>query len=136
MHNGQFKKGEPRPPNAGRRAGVPNKRNKAVRDLIEESGKNPIATMLDLLDHPEVGIRFQAAKELASYMYAKPRTLEVDATVDTNATQVSAVSLTIDQATVMALLARGDDTTTFGEMRSLLEKMGAFKDKVTPKEIS
>ena len=36
-HSGQFKKGEPRPANSGRRAGTPNKRTVFVKGIIEEA---------------------------------------------------------------------------------------------------
>lgn len=61
----------------GRKPGTPNKKTMAIEEAVLASGKDPLQTLLDLLDSPEVGIRLAAAKELCQYLYPKRKALEV-----------------------------------------------------------
>ena len=72
-----FKAGEPRPKNAGRRAGTPNK--KSLRDvyaMAEAKGVEPFEVLLDLCKERDPSIRLGAAKEAAKYMYTQKRSIE------------------------------------------------------------
>lgn len=76
-------KGKPRPPTSGRKLGTPNKTSRpTVESILEEQGVDPFIVLSKLASHQEPGIRLQAAKELAQYVGAKRRALEIDANVN------------------------------------------------------
>lgn len=77
----QFKKGQPRPPNAGRKKGSLNKATERKLGYIENvrvSGKDPITFFADILrdEAMPLDIRMVAAKELAPYMHPKLSSIE------------------------------------------------------------
>lgn len=61
----------------GRQKGTPNKRTSDLAERLELSGKDPFDTMIDLLDHSDPGVRLSAAKELAQYVRAKRKAVEM-----------------------------------------------------------
>lgn len=104
MNNGLFKKGNPRPPGAGRRAGTPNKRTQTVIEIVEASGKNPIAVILDLLDHSDPNIKLSAAKAVCEYIYPKRKHLDIDAS--TASVVIPHQTVTDDQLLMLVERAR------------------------------
>lgn len=112
-----FAKGTPKPANSGRKKGTPNKRTaemvQTVRDICTKYGQDPIETMAQLMrDADDEHLRFQCAKELASYMYAKfPRAVHVSGPdgKDLNVNNSSLVSIGLDcEKAVEAYLAERD----------------------------
>lgn len=82
MPSQRFKPGTPKPKNSGRKKGTPNKRSAelvaAVEEICARVGVQPIESMAIILrDSRDEALRFQAAKELAGYMYAKRRHVEL-----------------------------------------------------------
>lgn len=76
-----FKKGEPRPSNAGRRKGTPNKRTERIHEVLEKHNFNVIEEMIELysLTKNEEHTVSTAAKllcEIASYAYPKLKAIE------------------------------------------------------------
>lgn len=76
-------KGKPRPENAGRRKGTPNKETLTIQQLCEKHGVSPIEVLIELCgpEH-ETEMRFSAAKEVSQYLYPKRRAIEIDANVN------------------------------------------------------
>ena len=71
-----FIKGEPRPPNAGRKKGSKNKRTIALAQVAETailSGLTPLEFMLGILRDPnkDEQLRFDAAKAAAPYCHSR-----------------------------------------------------------------
>lgn len=75
-------KGTPRPPGAGRAKGTPNKVTSDLLAICERKGINPFEALLELSNHPDVGIKIQALKEVCQYIYPKRKALEVDSTIN------------------------------------------------------
>lgn len=76
-----FRKGEPRPANAGRRKGTPNKatvRKREMRAAIQASGKDPMTFFAEVLSNPDnpFDARFDAAKELLPFMHPRLASIE------------------------------------------------------------
>lgn len=83
----QFKPGEKRPENAGRKEGTPNKRTMAIRQYAEERGVSPAHFCIDVLagDTEAVGkeeITFEdrqwAAETLLPYLEGKRKPVDSD----------------------------------------------------------
>ena len=75
-----FKKGEPRPANAGRKAGVISKRQmhfKTAQEACAARGLDPMDSWAELSEDPDKTIRIQALKELSKYMYVQKRAIEL-----------------------------------------------------------
>lgn len=73
-----FVKGKPRPANAGRRAGTPNKKSKRdVYAMAEERGIEPFEVLLELCSSRDEGIKLGAAKEACKYLYTQKRATEI-----------------------------------------------------------
>lgn len=69
-----FKKGQPRHPDAGRKAGSPNKKRVAkVSDYLAEKDINPTAEILKLIPHMDYPDAAKAWLDLLSYTQAKPK---------------------------------------------------------------
>jgi hypothetical protein len=84
---GQFKEGESRPENAGRKSGTPNKRTQAIKDYCEKKGVNPAYFCVDVLagDAEAVGkdsITFEdrqwAVETLLPYVEGKRKPVDSD----------------------------------------------------------
>lgn len=82
---GQFQPGQPRPENAGRKEGTPNKRSQLIRDYMEKKGVNPAHFCVDVLagDAKAIGkdeITFEdkqwAVETLLPYVEAKLKQVE------------------------------------------------------------
>lgn len=74
-----FKKGEPRPANAGRKKGSLNRKTIArVADVLAEKDINPTEKILELIQkgHLEPRDEVKAWLELLSYTQAKPKPTE------------------------------------------------------------
>ena len=63
----------------GRKAGVPNKKTRAIQERLEELGCDPLEGMAKIAmdESIEVNIRLTAYKELAQYLYPKRKAIEV-----------------------------------------------------------
>lgn len=72
-----FVKGQPRPANAGRKKGTPNKRTFDAHALAESMGVDPLKVLLDLCSDRDSSIRLGAAKEAAKYLYYQKKAVEV-----------------------------------------------------------
>lgn len=76
-----FKKGEPRPKNAGRKKGTPNKKTQDVTDKLEAMGCDPIEGMAKIAEKAFEDADYQLAgnmyKELAQYVAPKRKAIEV-----------------------------------------------------------
>lgn len=73
-----FKKGEPRPPGAGRAKGTPNKKTEMLMEICERMKCNPFEGLVKLAQESEdEGIRLGAYKEVCSYLYPKRKAIEV-----------------------------------------------------------
>lgn len=77
-----FVKGQPRPANAGRKKGTPNKRTFDAHALAESMGVDPLKVLLDLCSHRDPSIQLGAAKEAAKYLYYQKRAVEVSGNAD------------------------------------------------------
>lgn len=71
----KFKKGEKRPPNAGRKKGTPNKATATFRDALSQHEFDVVMATIELyreIDTPP-DIRFKCLYLLAEYSYYKPK---------------------------------------------------------------
>lgn len=82
-----FIKGQPKPEKAGRKPGTPNKR-RSIEDLCLEAGVDPFRVMVDMLQDEDKVLRFQSAKELAQYLEAKKKQLEIALDPDKNKIEI------------------------------------------------
>ena len=86
-NNGKFKKGVPRPENAGRKKGSKNKKTLAAHLKAQEMNIDPFEMLLLFAANrfEELGyakqipmdIRFNAVKEACTYMLPKKRSVEI-----------------------------------------------------------
>ncbi len=79
---GQFKVGEPRPVNAGRKKGSLNRRTLAkaalnLEQVLIEAKFNPSQKILDLMPLLEPRDQVKACLELLSFIQAKPKAIEM-----------------------------------------------------------
>ncbi len=88
-----FKKGEPRPQTAGRKAGTPNKRSQSLFDLCDEMDFNPFKAMLTIAKDDTHKDSAMMLKEVAKYLYPARKAIELSATLDPKL-QEAAESLT------------------------------------------
>lgn len=76
----QFQKGNPKPPNSGRKKGTPNKKKlKKVAEVLAESGIEPASEIIKeiaLMDEPKD--RAKAWCDLLAYCEAKPKAGELE----------------------------------------------------------
>lgn len=86
-----FVKGQPRPPNAGRKKGSKNKKKVArVADYLADQNINPAEEILALIHGKDKDgepfltpyAKVQAWMDLLSYCQAKPKEIEIDADDD------------------------------------------------------
>jgi hypothetical protein len=68
----------------GRVKGTPNKKTTDVQQLLENLNCNPIEGMARIAENIEIdiGIRLNAYKELAQYMFPKRRAVDLNASVN------------------------------------------------------
>jgi hypothetical protein len=72
-----FKKGQPRPPNAGRKKGSLNKKTEALKDKCERLGVDPFEEMLMIIKTSgDRHLRMTALKEVSKYLYPVHRAVE------------------------------------------------------------
>lgn len=69
-------KGKPRPPNAGRKKGTPNRKTQDLEDLCAAKGINPFELLLEFTGPAPLEIRFAALKEICQYLYPKRKAIE------------------------------------------------------------
>lgn len=73
-----FQKGQPRPPNAGRKPGSVNKKRiPKVADYLAEKNINPVDEILALIPELKPWEQPKVWLELLSYCEAKPKAIEV-----------------------------------------------------------
>ena len=78
-----FQKGQPRPPNAGRRPGSTNKRSADLAKRCEEMGFDPFDALMDVARTThDPHLRVTCLKELCKYVHPQKR--QVDHNVDIN----------------------------------------------------
>jgi hypothetical protein len=68
----------------GRIKGTPNKKTTDIQQLLENLNCNPIEGMARIAENIEIdiGIRLNAYKELAQYMFPKRRAVDLNASVN------------------------------------------------------
>ena len=71
-----FKKGQPRAHGAGRKAGTPNRITRTLEEICAQKGIDPFAGLLDMTQHPDPGIAFNAYKEVCKYLYPQRKAIE------------------------------------------------------------
>lgn len=59
------------PKYGGRVKGTPNKKTESLIEICERKGINLFEAMLEMTQHPDPSIAFQAIKEASSYIYQK-----------------------------------------------------------------
>ena len=73
----------------GRQKGTPNKRTQALLDLIDSEcpGYDPVVAMAKIANDPsqDETLRVQCHKEVAQYIHAKRKAIEVEADVNLDA---------------------------------------------------
>lgn len=79
----QFQKGQPRPPNAGRKLGSKNKKKlRKIAEVLAENGIDPAQEILDILNTDDETkqlsprVRAELWLEVLSYCEAKPKASE------------------------------------------------------------
>lgn len=82
-----FESGKPRPENAGRKPGTPNKRNQEISDYAEQMGVSPARILIDILAGQKTEIAKEAIEKddykwaidsLMPYMYGKRKPVDTD----------------------------------------------------------
>jgi hypothetical protein len=115
-----FKKGDKRPPGAGRKFGSRNKRTNEIEKQVALTGKTPLEVMLDAMRfHYEAGDLDKAAafaKDAAPYVHPRIANIEVsgtDAPIEirdmTNAELARRIALILGQAAREKAANGGDD---------------------------
>ena len=79
MNSGQFKKGQPRPPNAGRRAGVPNRLTRNLGEVFENRGVNPAERLLDLMPSLDPAKQADLWMRLLDFVWPRRKAIETTA---------------------------------------------------------
>ena len=75
-----FKKGDPKPQNAGRKAGTPNKATQDLFAICEKHGVNVFESMVILaVQAEEPKEKFQRLETIAKYLYPQRKAVEVSA---------------------------------------------------------
>jgi hypothetical protein len=78
-----FKKGDPRPPNAGRKKGVPAaKRTLRVGEILATLGINPIEKLLELIPKLPEELQAKYWMELQTYIQSKSAKSEDDTQIE------------------------------------------------------
>ncbi len=81
----QFEPGKPRPENAGRKPGTPNKRNQEVNAYADSKGVSPARILIDILSGEKTTIANEAIDKydykwaidtLMPYMYGKRKPID------------------------------------------------------------
>jgi hypothetical protein len=74
-----FQRGQPRPSNAGRRAGTPNRASSDFREKVLRSGLSPVDFLCQTFRDPEqpMHVRVDAAKSIIPYIYPKLSNVDV-----------------------------------------------------------
>jgi hypothetical protein len=75
-----FQRGQPRPSNAGRRAGTPNRASSDFREKVLRSGLSPVDFLCQTFRDPEqpMHLRVDAAKSIIPYIYPKLQSVDVN----------------------------------------------------------
>jgi hypothetical protein len=75
-----FQRGQPRPSNAGRRAGTPNRASSDFRDKVLRSGLSPVDFLCQTFRDPEqpMHLRVDAAKSIIPYIYLKLSNVDIN----------------------------------------------------------
>jgi hypothetical protein len=74
-----FQRGQPRPSNAGRRAGTPNRASSDFREKVLRSGLSPVDFLCQTFRDPEqpMHLRVDAAKSIIPYIYPKLSNVDI-----------------------------------------------------------
>lgn len=78
-------KGKPRPPGAGRKLGTPNRNTLPVAELCAFHNCSPAEILIRFAmstDPDDKNYKFQAARELANFIYPKMQSSAITATID------------------------------------------------------
>ncbi len=68
-----FQRGQPRPVNAGRRAGTPNKATFEIQQACRAHGPAMVGRLVELASNPDGHTAIGAIKLLLAYGYGRPR---------------------------------------------------------------
>jgi len=82
---GQFKKGEPRAENAGRKKGTKNKKTLlTVEEILLKYDVNPIEELIKIAQEPDVkmDIKKDCWKEVSKYTFSQKKAVEGEVSVD------------------------------------------------------
>lgn len=77
-----FKKGDPRPANAGRKKGTPHKKSMLVREILDNHGINIVDQILVRLKQVNVEEQLRALVQMLPYCYPKLSAYEVSGEVN------------------------------------------------------
>jgi hypothetical protein len=77
MNKGQFKKGQGRSPNAGRKKGTPNKKREAILEVVAREGEDPLIVLARQTKSPDEDKRIYAAVQLMPYCHPKLSAIEI-----------------------------------------------------------
>jgi hypothetical protein len=75
-----FQRGQPRPSNAGRRAGTPNRASSDFREKVLRFGLSPVDFLCQTFRDPEqpMHLRIDAAKSIIPYIYPKLSNVDIN----------------------------------------------------------
>jgi len=73
-----FRVGQPKPPNSGRKLGVPNKSIRGLCGRLAELGLDPLQELVSIVKDEKTSVKLRAriCMELMQYMYPKLRRVE------------------------------------------------------------
>jgi hypothetical protein len=71
MSRGTFKPGCPRPPNAGRKKGTPNKATQQLREILDAEGLDPAKKLAELLPNLTPEKQADICLKLMDFLYPK-----------------------------------------------------------------
>lgn len=102
-----FKPGQPRPANAGRKKGTPNKSTLALCSILSELKLDPVRALNELL--PQLEPKDQASVHMKLMEYIYPKRRAEDGSGDPGDVPASAtVALTFEQIQILTERARGE----------------------------
>lgn len=103
-----FKKGDPRPPNAGRKAGVPNKVTIKFRDRLEHHGVDLEAELAKAILAGNIEM-IKALQLLLPYAQPRLKESESDSNPTTPPVSLDASKLTSEEIAALIKTAKEDD---------------------------
>lgn len=102
----------------GRKAGTPNKPTAELREALTELGIDPTAQLAEVLSQLEPKDKANVLVRLMAFIFPQRKAIEAAVAVENSPEAPRKVSLS--EAAMYTLIARGDDTLTLGRVRELL----------------